>query len=396
MKKFYDTCALLNAGERAFAEPFYISVVTLREIESIKTNRSKDAEVKHKARKVTRLLNSHPEMYKVANYATKAPATKLSIYDGAPDYMICYDAFQTKSIEPIVFVTDDLSCRCIARDVYKLEVTSSDVEDDIYTGYIQFNGTADEINDYMEQLNTDSLFPNQYLILTDVETGKSTEMRFDGEKFVELRLPPSNYLKGKNSLQRCALDLLMNKNIEIVAILGTYGSGKSYLTTRMGLYHVNEKGNQAKMLGIREPSGEGAPVGYLKGTLEDKTRNFFLPLEQQLNGGEFELESLRQRGVLDTNIPYYMKGTTYNDTIMVVDEAEDLTEAEIRLVGTRLGQNSRIFMSGDYGQSLIDKTANNPLVKMCNELRGEKSFGCIYLDEDVRSSASKLFAELFK
>lgn len=38
----------------------------------------------------------------------------------------------------------------------------------------------------------------------------------------------------------------------------------------------------------------------------------------------------------------------------------------------------------------------NPLVKMCNELRGEKSFGCIYLDEDVRSSASKLFAELFK
>ena len=157
-----------------------------------------------------------------------------------------------------------------------------------------------------------------------------------------------------------------------------------------------EKGNQSKLLGIREPAGEGAPVGYLKGTLEDKTRNFFLPIEQQLKGGEFELEALRQRGQLDTNIPYYMKGTTYNDTIMLVDEAEDLSEAQIRLVGTRLGQNSRIFLSGDYGQSLVDRTANNPLVKMCNELRGEKSFGCIYLDEDVRSSASKLFAELFK
>ena len=45
MKKFYDTCALLNAGERAFAEPFYISMVTLRELENIKTSRSKDAEV---------------------------------------------------------------------------------------------------------------------------------------------------------------------------------------------------------------------------------------------------------------------------------------------------------------------------------------------------------------
>lgn len=396
MKKFYDTCALLNAGERAFAEHFYISMVTLRELENIKTSRNKDAEVKHKARKVTRLLNGHPEMYTVANYATVIPSTSIALHDGSPDYLICYDAAQTRAAEPIVFVTDDLSCRCIARGLYHMEVASSDVEDDIYTGYVQFAGTSDEINQYMEQLDTATLFPNQYLLLTDTETGKTSEMRFDGEKFVELRLPHSGYLKGKNSLQRCALDLLMNRDIGIVAILGTYGSGKSFLTTQMGLYHVLEKGNQSKLLGIREPAGEGAPVGYLKGTLEDKTRNFFLPIEQQLKGGEFELEALRQRGQLDTNIPYYMKGTTYNDTIMLVDEAEDLSEAQIRLVGTRLGQNSRIFLSGDYGQSLVDRTANNPLVKMCNELRGEKSFGCIYLDEDVRSSASKLFAELFK
>ena len=390
MKKFYDTCALLNAGEKAFAEPFCVSLITLRELENIKTSRNKDAEIKHKARKVTRLLANHPEMYEVSGYAMRLNSELDA------DSMICLSAVQIAEDEPIVFVTDDLSCRCIARDIYHLDVVSSDADEDIYKGYIEFKGTADEINDYMAALDTSALFPNQYILLTDTETGKTSEMRFDGEKFVELRLPPSGYLKGKNPLQRCALDLLMNRDIDIVAILGTYGSGKSFLTTQMGLYHVLEKGNQSKLLGIREPAGEGAPVGYLKGTLEDKTRNFFLPIEQQLKGGEFELEALRQRGQLDTNIPYYMKGTTCNDTIMLVDEAEDLSEAQIRLVGTRLGQNSRIFLSGDYGQSLVDRTANNPLVKMCNELRGEKSFGCIYLDEDVRSSASKLFAELFK
>lgn len=390
MKKFYDTCALLNSGEKAFVEPFYISIITLRELENIKTSRNKDAEVKRKAQKVTQLLANHPEMYMISNYAARANTGIDS------DSMICLEAVQVSEDEPIAFVTDDLSCMCIARDVYGLDVISSESDEDIYTGFIKFEGNSDEINDYMNQLNLSELFPNQYLILTDTDTGKSSEMRFDGEQFVELRLPPSGYVKGKNSLQRCALDLLMNRDIDIVAILGTYGSGKSFLSTQMGLYHVLEKGNQSKLLGIREPSGEGAPVGYLKGTLEDKTRNFFLPIEQQLKGGEFELEALRQRGQLDTNIPYYMKGTTYNDTIMIVDEAEDLTEAEIRLVGTRLGQNSRIFMSGDYGQSLVDKTANNPLVKMCNELRGNRSFGCIYLDEDVRSSASKLFANLFK
>lgn len=52
-----------------------------------------------------------------------------------------------------------------------MEVASSDVEDDIYTGYVQFAGTSDEINQYMEQLDTSTLFPNQYLLLTDTETG---------------------------------------------------------------------------------------------------------------------------------------------------------------------------------------------------------------------------------
>ena len=266
----------------------------------------------------------------------------------------------------------------------------------MYTGYIRLTGTSDEINEQMQGIDFSALYPNQYIILSNRETGKDSELRFDGEKLVELKLPSSGYLKGKNSLQRCALDLMMNRDIDIIAVLGTYGSGKSYLTTQMALYHVLEKGHQSKVLGIREPTGEGAPVGYLKGTFEDKVRNFFLPIEQQLKGGEFELEALRQRGVLDTNIPYYMKGTTYDNTIMLVDEAEDLSEAQIRLVGTRLGKNSRIFLSGDYGQSLIDRTANNPLVKMCNELRGNKAFGCICLDEDVRSNASKVFAEMFK
>lgn len=163
----------------------------------------------------------------------------------------------------------------------------------------------------------------------------------------------------------------------------------------MALYNVQEKGYQSKILGIREPHGEGREVGFLPGSLENKTDNFFLPLAQQLNGGEFELESLKQRGVLESNIPYYLKGTTYNDTIIVCDEAEDLRESQIRLIGTRLGQNSKIYLAGDYKQSLLNKTSDNALVKMCNEFKGNPKFACIYLGEDVRSETSKLFAELF-
>ena len=106
--------------------------------------------------------------------------------------------------------------------------------------------------------------------------------------------------------------------------------------------------------------------------------------------------SLKQQGLIESTIPYYMKGTTYNHTVIVADEAEDLTESQIKLIGTRLGSDSKIFFAGDYKQSLVSKSCNNALIKMCNEFKGNSKFACVYLGEDVRSETSKLFADLFE
>lgn len=267
----------------------------------------------------------------------------------------------------------------------------------MYTGYQTIYGDTYDINCIMSDPDFSKDFAvNEYLLITNKDDGTTKEMRFDGAAFVPLRLPPARYIKAKNSLQRCALDLLNNTDIPIVCVLGTYGSGKTYLAMKMALYQVREKGNQAKILGVRSPWGEGRDIGALPGDFEDKTGAFFLPLVQQLDNGEFELERLKQMGTLESNIPHYMKGCTYNETVMLIDEAEDLTEKEVRLVGTRLGQNSRIFFSGDIKQSLLRTDDQNPMIKMCEAFRGNPMFGCVYLDEDVRSEASKLFATLFE
>lgn len=305
--------------------------------------------------------------------------------------------FYNKDNNNVTIYSEDILFKITAYSFFNLDVRSlSDINRETYKGYIKFSGTSEEINEFMDSLDLSKWYINQYLILENTDYNKISEMRYDGEKFVPLKLPVSSFIKAKNSLQRCALDLLLNKDITAVAILGGYGSGKTMLSTQMALYHVKEKGNQSKILGIREPSAEGTDIGYLKGTFEDKTNKFFKPIEHSLKGGEFELNSLIQTGVLEANIPYYLKGTTYNDTVIVVDEAEDLSESQIRLIGTRLGENSQIFFSGDYRQSVIDKTPNNPLLKMCEELKGNPKFGCIILDEDVRSETSKLFANLYK
>lgn len=268
--------------------------------------------------------------------------------------------------------------------------------DDIYKGYKLLETSTNEINDYIENINPAEWSPNEYLVVKNTDDGSEFEMRWTGERLVQLKLPPSKVVKGKNALQRCALDMLNNPAITICAVLGGYGTGKTCLSLLSAKYQVLEKGNQSKILGLREPIGHGKQVGYLKGDFSDKTDMFFLPLQQQLDGGQFELESLKQRGVIEANIIYYLKGTTYNDTIILCDEAEDLDESQLRLVGTRVGDNGRIFLTGDFRQGIYNRSLTNPLVKMCKELRGSYMFGCVVMEEDVRSETSKLFANLFQ
>ena len=394
-KRFLDTNALLI--DCSDISNSVISSKTLEELENIKSSSYKDNDIKYKARQAVRAIKEQKPEIIVVQQIDYDKLEELGLEITNDNLIIC-SAYRYSSDydKNVVFVTNDILCGLIAQNYFGLNVENVDnKKDDIYKGYKIIRGNSDIINDYMTSIDYNDWSVNEYLIIENTDDNTSKEMRFDGEKFVNLKLPPSKFIKGKNSLQRCALDILMNPDITIAAILGGYGSGKTFISMQMALYNVVEKGNQSKILGVREVLGEGKEVGYLKGDFDSKTELFFLPLVQQLSGGEFELESLKQRGVIDTNIPFYMKGTTYNNTIIVVDEAEDLNEKQIRLIGTRLGENSKIYLAGDYNQSVINTGTNNALVKMCNQFKGNKNFGCIYLGEDVRSETSKLFAEIF-
>lgn len=398
-KKFYDTCSLLAKidNDDLFTERFYISSISLHELENIKISKNKTEDVRYKARKLSHLLDEHYNDYDVVVYNFEISdyiVGMLGLDATIPDNQIVGTAKYISGKEDIVFITNDICLKNIARYL-RLDVCSVVGKENIYKGYKIIKGTSEQINIAMENMDFSDWNINEYLIIQNIDDNSEKEMRFDGEKFVSLKLPSSKFIKAKNSLQRCALDILNNQDITIAAILGGYGSGKTYLSMQMALYHILDKGNQSKILGVRSPQGDGVDIGYLPGSADDKTHNFFLPLAQQLSGGEFELEGLKQRGVIESNIPYYMKGTTYDNTIILVDEAEDLDEKQIRLIGTRLGQNSKIYFAGDYKQSVVNNTSGNALIKMCNEFRGNSCFATIYLGEDVRSYTSKMFADLF-
>lgn len=227
-----------------------------------------------------------------------------------------------------------------------------------------------------------------------MDDGSEHEMKWDGQRFIQLKLPKASVIKGRNALQRCALDMLNNPNITICVLLGCPGSGKTKLSVSMAVYSVKEKGWQSQICFVREPWGEGRTEGYLKGTFDEKNAIWELPIIQQFDGQQFEVDMLRQQGIIEFNIPTYMKGTTYPG-IILVDEAEDMTEKQLRLIGTRCGEGGRLFFDGDIKQSLLDTSTKNPLVKMCNYFKGNPLFACVVLNEDVRSETSKLFADMY-
>lgn len=269
------------------------------------------------------------------------------------------------------------------------------MSDEIYKGYRLISGTTEYINEALSRGQQDGWFINEYAIIQNQDDGSEREMRWDGEKFVALRLPPSKFIKGKNALQRCALDMLTNKDITVCAILGLPGGGKSYLSIQAALYCIREKGLYSGIVTCREPVSSGRTSGYLPGTLDEKIGLYFKPIEEQLDGGEFELHQLQQRGEIESITPHYVKGRTFTNKFVIIEEAEDITQKQIRLLGTRIGEGSKIIFSGDHKQSEINTSEENDLLKMCSFFKGDSRFATIYLEDDVRSTTSRMFANMY-
>lgn len=285
-----------------------------------------------------------------------------------------------------------------------------------YKGYkeVFLDTTIEEDNNLLSHLyssrenNLFDLYVNQYILLKDkskpiysednfneiVDYEIIDKFRWNGEQLVDLKLPNSKVVKPLNVLQMFALDLLNNRDIPIKIIVGNYGSGKTMLSIRVGLNQVNDKGYYSKIMLVRNPIGSGEEIGFLPGSKQEKIQDFFKPIEQNLEGGEFQLQSMLQQGKLEMEIPFYMKGMTLDNTYTIIDEAEDLDLKTLKLIGTRIGKESCIVFSGDYKQAESKYIRNNGLLTMIDKLKDNPLVGIVVLNEDVRSSASKVFAYL--
>lgn len=163
-----------------------------------------------------------------------------------------------------------------------------------------------------------------------------------------------------------------------IVMSGTAGSGKTFLAMYMALEDVLDKGNTFEQVVICRSVVPTREIGFLPGTLEEKIDAYTGPYRQicsELFDDSGAYEKLNKNGTIEFISTSHIRGTTINDSIIIVDEMQNLTFHELDSIITRVGTNCRIIFCGDYYQSdFVKQSDKNGVLQFIEILELMKRF----------------------
>lgn len=175
---------------------------------------------------------------------------------------------------------------------------------------------------------------------------------------------------------------------------GSAGTGKTFISLYLALRELNAEESFNKITIVRSavPTRD---VGFLPGNLKEKARIFEQPYEAictELYGRGDAYSILQSKGEIDFVTTSYIRGINLRDTIIIVDEAQNMTFHELDSVITRCGNNCRIIFCGDYKQNdLADQGEQSGVIRFSNIIKQMKAFKFVefYNEDIVRSKMVK-------
>ncbi|HXN82515.1 MAG TPA: PhoH family protein [Myxococcales bacterium] len=282
--------------------------------------------------------------------------------------------------------------------VRELDVGKSDIDSFYAHGELQVT-VADGAN---------AACPNEFALLKDRESPNHTALaKYNASRarFVPLlkSLKEGAWgLRPRNKEQSFALDLLLNDEIKLVTIVGKAGTGKTLLAIAAGLHKTMEEQVFQKMLVSRPVFPLGKDIGYLPGSVEEKLNPWMQPIYDNV---EFLMglsradkkagrsyRELIDLGMVAIEPLTYIRGRSIPNQYIIVDEAQNLTPHEVKTIITRVGDNTKIVLTGDPYQidnPYVDAT-NNGLIHVVNKFKNEKLAGHITLTKGERSALAEL------
>lgn len=343
------------------------------------------------------------------------------------DNLILAAALAIKEEQPsrkCIVVSQDVNMRVIAdavglqtEDYVSSQVVSS--RDVIYEGFVKFLVDDFMIEEFYDKQDVwlyeeDALeqniilHPNEYILMVSIENEKKTAIG----RFINWSTPVKPLarrddtfswgISPRNKEQKCGFDLLMNDDIPFVSLIGRAGSGKTLMAIAAGLEQVLglEKGRYNRIIVSRPVQPLGKDIGFLPGTMEEKMAPWMKPIfdNMQLIMGSDKtmLDVYLDKGIIEIDALTYIRGRSISNAFIIIDEAQNLTAHEVKTILTRVGENTKIVLTGDIEQidNIYTNETSNGLTYAVEKFKDSDLSGHITFKKGERSKlateASKL------
>ncbi|PJN90844.1 PhoH family protein [Bacillus sp. mrc49] len=219
-------------------------------------------------------------------------------------------------------------------------------------------------------------------VLYAIELARKGTLEYFGELYDEevAKTAKGKSIKVKTIGQRYYIQAI--KKHDLVFGIGPAGTGKTYLAVVMAINAL--KNGQVKRIILTRPAVEaGESLGFLPGDLKEKVDPYLRPLYDALHDllGMEQTQRMIERGTIEIAPLAYMRGRTLEDAFVILDEAQNTTEAQMKMFLTRLGFGSKMVITGDRTQIDLPKGMKSGLVRVEEILKNVKGLSFVYFEQ---------------
>jgi PhoH-like ATPase len=320
----------------------------------------------------------------------------------------------------VIVVSRDINMRVIADSLGLISEdyeTNSIVEDKdkVYEGFAEVlvdDEFIERFYDHEEMVLEESmvkekLYPNQFLLLISSSNPKKSAIcRFFDHKKPLKPINVKDYSKSwgvvpRNKEQTFAYDLLFDDDVPLVSLIGRAGSGKTLMAIAAGLEQtVGFAERKYKKIVVSRPvQPMGKDIGFLPGTMEEKMLPWLMPIHDNLEfilGNKNQIKSYFEKGQIEVEAITYIRGRSISNAFIIIDEAQNLTAHEVKTIITRVGENTKIILTGDIEQidNIYTNETSNGLTYAIEKFKHAELAGHITFRKGERSKIATLASKV--
>ena len=427
----FDTSVYLSDASCLFKFDNTDVVIPLKVLDEIDNHKKRQDSVGVQARKIIRTLDALREegnlskgvkvqknkgLLTVKGYNPFTLPDDLDLEDSDNQIIAtALTAIQENPKKRVVLVTRDINMR-VKCDSLNIETEDYNFEqvvdraEGLYSGVRTIAATDAEIDDVYANRQADTgkekYYPNECVILSDEITQKKSALTCYNKSKRSL-VVCKNFsesiwgIRPRNREQVLALNLLMDDEIPVVSLVGKAGCGKTLLALAAGLEQTIGKSQKYRKILVTKPvEPVGKDIGFLPGTLEEKMLPWLAPIQDNLQfllgDDRMTLDMYMDNGKIEVEAMTYIRGRSIAGAFIIIDEAQNMNQHEIKTILTRVGEGTKVVLTGDVEQIdnvYVDAT-NNGLSYVVEKLKDQELAGHITLVKGERSAVASMAAKI--